>query len=296
MALFVLNVFICIRLVRDEVPRKFDSQDTKALFYYFQARCNTTAVEFEQIYKNGSFLELPKDSRVPNCRCRLYLVIEGVVECKCRFHGDPTEPFLKRSGQFFDLRMFNLFTFPIGFDNTDFEAVTLTDTKLFMWDLEGLENMRKVPLLGRFWEFVVIRSLAAAAVRHHLIKTETLCTYGFRLNDEFIQSSEMERRTGLPGFDSLCTHILSPFKLVDDALLIPEADDWLEGAPSRDFVIPVERPPTILRQLQRLRRSFQVIPPPGVRQYVCIGAVIGLSLMMVVIAHYSSSSLFLTTY
>jgi len=226
MVLLLLNVFICIRLIRDEVPRRIENEEEEALFNFFQARCGTTHVEFREIFAHGRFLRLPKDSKVPRCRCRLYLVIEGQVECACLFHDSPTAPFVKRSGEFFDIRMFNLFTFPIGFDNTDFSAVTLTDTKLFMWELDGLNAMRQVPMLTKFWEFTVLRSLASAGVRHHLKKMDTLY----------------------------------------DSLLIPEEPDWLEGAPSRDF-LSHSRPPTILRQFRRLRKSFQLIPPHGVRHF-----------------------------
>lgn len=227
MCLFVLNVGICIRLVRDEMPRRIDNEEEEALFHFFQARCGATDVEFQEIYKNGRFVHLTKDTEVPYCRSRLYLVVEGQVECRCKFHGNEyTEPFVKRSGEFFDIRMFNLFTFPVGFDNTEFRAVTQIDTMLFYWDLNGLEAMRKVPLLNKFWEFSVLRSLAAAGVRHHLKKTDTLY----------------------------------------DSLLIPEEADWLDGARSRDF-FPHSRPPTIVRQLQRLKSSFQIIPPHGVRHF-----------------------------
>jgi hypothetical protein len=226
MMLFLLHIYICIRLIRDEMPRRIDDQEERALFNFFQARCGTTFVEFQEIYKNGRFLNLPKDSKVPRCRCRLYLVIEGRVECSCKFHDLPTSPFVKHSGEFFDIRMFNLFTFPIGFDNTDFQAFTKMHTKLFFWDLDGLAAMRQVPTLSQYWEFTVLRSLAAAGVRHHLEKTDTLY----------------------------------------DSLLIPEEDDWLEGARSRDFMSHT-RPPTILRQLQRVASSFQIIPPHGVRHH-----------------------------
>jgi hypothetical protein len=91
--------------------------------------------------------------------------------------------------------MFNLFTFPIGFDNTAFQAVTKTDSRLFYWDIEGLNSMRQVPMLNKYWEFTVLRSLAAAGVRHHLKKTDTLY----------------------------------------DSLLVPEEGAWLGGAKSRDF-------------------------------------------------------------
>ena len=195
MILFCLNVYICIRLIRDEMGRRLDSDDERALYYFFQARCGTTHVEFQDIYKNGKFLDLNKDEMVPKCRCRLYLVCEGVVECNCEFHGEPTAPFLKHSGEFFDIRMFNLFTFPVGFDNTAFQAVTKTDARLFYWDIDALNSMRQVPMLNKYWEFTVLRSLAAAGVLHHLKKTETLY----------------------------------------DSLLVPEEAAWLDGAKSRDF-------------------------------------------------------------
>jgi hypothetical protein len=195
MILFCLNVYICIRLIRDEMGRRLGSDEERALYNFFQARCGTTHVEFQEIYKNGKFLLLKKDEKVPKCRCRLYLVCEGLVECSCEFNGEQTAPFMKHSGEFFDIRMFNLFTFPIGFDNTAFQAVTKTDSRLFYWDIEGLNSMRQVPMLNKYWEFTVLRSLAAAGVRHHLKKTDTLY----------------------------------------DSLLVPEEGAWLGGAKSRDF-------------------------------------------------------------
>lgn len=224
MGLCALNFYVCIRLIRDELWTNIQDDDELALLFFFQARCGATDVEFQSIFKNGYFLDLPRDTEVSECRFRLYLVVEGKVECHCKFHGEPTEPFIKRSGEFFDIRLFNLFTFPIGFDNTDFRAFTMMDTKLFCWELEGLQAMRKVPMLINYWDFTVLRSLAASGVRHHLKATDTLY----------------------------------------DALLIPEEHDWLDGARSRDFM-PRSQKPTILRELERVARSFHVIPPHGVR-------------------------------
>jgi hypothetical protein len=224
-ALLLLNAYICVRLVRDELSGSFQDSKEKKLFNFFQARCGVTRIEFQEIYKNGRFLKLDQGSVVPKCRENLYLVLEGKVHCHCKFGGIPTYPFIKRSGEFFDIRLFNLFTFPIGFDNSHFEAHTLMPTKLYQWDLEGLKRMRENHMITPFWEFTVLRSLSAAGVKRHLQKTDTL-------------------------YDSLC---------------IPEDDDWLEGAPSRDFLPRLEARNSIRRQLLMMAGSMQVFPPHGVR-------------------------------
>ena len=225
--LFLLNTFISVRLVRDEFSGSFQDSKEERLFNFFHVRCGMTRIEFDEIYKHGCFLTLDKGSVVPRCRDNLYLVLEGKVHCHCKFGGIPTEPFIKRSGEFFDIRLFNLFTFPIGFDNTDFEAQCTThmSTVLFQWDLKGLMAMRESPTLTPFWEFMVLRSLAGAAVRHHLKMTDTLY----------------------------------------DSLLVPEDAEWLDGAPSRDFFPRSKVGNSMQRQLRMVVNSFQVLPPHGVR-------------------------------
>jgi hypothetical protein len=225
MVLFCLNASICVRLVRDELPGKFQNEEEERLFNFFQARCGVTRVEFQVMLKNGSFVKLNEGEAVPRCRETLYLVLEGMVHCQCRFGHVPTEPFVKRSGEFFDIRLFNLFTFPIGFDNTHFEARTLMSTKLFQWDLDGLKRMRENHMITPFWEFTVLRSLSAAGVKRHLKKTDTLY----------------------------------------DSLSIPEDAEWLDGAPSRDFLPRLQARNTVRRQLKMIASSLQIFPPHGVR-------------------------------
>jgi hypothetical protein len=128
--------------------------------------------------------------------------------------------------------MFNLFTLPIGFDNTDFQAVTKRKTLLFAWDVTGLIEMRelKSPSLVRFWEYTVLRSLCATAVRHHLKQQETLY----------------------------------------DSLLIPEDQEWLDGARSRDFGArgpDKTRCDRVCDQLRIFSRSIHPIPPQGIRHF-----------------------------
>eukprot|EP00191_Tetraselmis_sp_GSL018_P000462 CAMPEP_0177614932 /NCGR_PEP_ID=MMETSP0419_2-20121207/23074_1 /TAXON_ID=582737 /ORGANISM="Tetraselmis sp., Strain GSL018" /LENGTH=139 /DNA_ID=CAMNT_0019112333 /DNA_START=772 /DNA_END=1191 /DNA_ORIENTATION=- len=86
--------------------------------------------------------------------------------------------------------------------------------------------MAKQPALLDFWEFIVLRALAAEAVKHHLKQSETL-------------------------FDSL---------------LVPEPEGWLQGAKSRDFTEYIPNQKSLLqRSLLWAFRAFQVFPPEGVR-------------------------------
>lgn len=232
--LFALNAFICIRLIKDERPCNIQSltEEEMALYRFFHSRCGVTLLQFQEIRKHGQFLELPAHTNVPECKRVLYLVLEGKVVCEAKFPGNTCgKTFLKRSGQFFDIKLFNLFTIPVGFDATEFQAKTETTTKLFGWNINGLIAMREAtsPSLKQFWEYMVLRAMTAVAVESYLKSTDTLY----------------------------------------DSLLIPEHHGWLEGAPSRDFWKrdePVGNWDHVKQQLNILRGSlWHVIPPRGVR-------------------------------
>lgn len=235
MLLFSLNFYICMRLIRDERPfySKSLNEEEIALFRFFQSRCGLTALQFKEILSNGQFLELPPNTAVPNCASSLYLVLEGKVSCKAKFQGNVFgESFVKRSGEFFDIKLFNLFSLPVGFDNVEFNAKTMTPTKFFCWDVYGMIAMResKSPSLKEYWEYMVLRALTGAAIRHHLKGRHTLY----------------------------------------DSLLIPEHETWLEGAPSRDFWKREKDTGNwqhCQRQWNMIRSSLMnIIPPRGVRQ------------------------------
>jgi hypothetical protein len=151
------------------------------------------------------------------------------VSCKSCFNGNWTKPFRKRSGEFFDLRLFNLFTLPIGFDNSRFAATSDTRARLFYWEADNLRKMANdaSPQLIQFWEFVVVRTLSSEAVKHHLSKSETLY----------------------------------------DSLFQPEDPEWLDGGRSHDFSFqaPAERRPRVERVLRWVWGALQVAPPRGVR-------------------------------
>jgi hypothetical protein len=231
--LFIINFVVVTRFICDEITwRKLNEQE-RALYQFFHCRCGVNRLQFDEILKQGQFLELDSDQEVPHVESTLYLVLEGVVECQTRFGGpeDGYDTFLKRSGQFFDIRLFNLFTLPVGFDANEFRAKTMTKTKFFGWTVKGLIAMRESysPALLQFWEYMVLRTLADAAVRHHLRDTDA----------------------------------------VYDAWLVPEDPDWLEGAQSRDFQRPAPPDhgwPVACRQFSKIFGSFvQVFPPKGIR-------------------------------
>lgn len=249
--LCLLNVYVCVRLVRDDQEH--------ALFHYFAARCGTTPLQFQCILQNGYFVTLPAQTVVPHTPCTLYLVCQGLVQCDAKYHpsssaqgeqdnnnnnntgGGPAKSFFKRSGQFFDIKLFNLFGLPVGFDNLEFRATTTTPCQLFAWPLDGMIAMRESPSpsLLPYWEYMVLRALTGVAVQHHLNATDTLY----------------------------------------DALLLPEDAAWLDGAPSRDFVpsphgtrsqssfSSVSWNAEWWRQQWRIVRAawLQIIPPHGIR-------------------------------
>ncbi|KAG7354067.1 NAD dependent epimerase/dehydratase family protein [Nitzschia inconspicua] len=233
MALFCLNFTIVLRLIRDEQPHGKLTPDEEALFRFFQSRSGMTPLQFQYVLQNGEFVEFPPNTVVPKCASTLYLVIEGKVICKttgnCSNHT-----FFKRSGEFFDIKLFNLFSLPVGFDNSDIHAKTLTATKCFRWNVYGLVAMReaKSPSLIEYWEYLILTSLTGAAIRHHLKRDDTLY----------------------------------------DSLMIPERKEWLEGARSRDFLMETTTEAGTWghwkEQFATIRSSLMhVIPPRGVRQH-----------------------------
>ncbi|CAB9529330.1 expressed unknown protein [Seminavis robusta] len=234
--LCLLNFAVFGRLIQDEIPRGSLTDEEQALFRFFRCRCGLTRLEFDEILRHGQFLELEEGQPVPQVGSVLYLVLDGVVECRAAFGDDnetthATPSIFKRSGQFFDIRLFNLFTLPIGFDSHEFQATTKTRVRLFGWSVHGLVAMRDShsPSLQPYWEYMVLRGLAGAAVRHHLRDTDTLY----------------------------------------DAWLVPEDSEWLQGAPSRDFgKEPADGGlwSTVLHHVREIQGSlFNVIPPKGVR-------------------------------
>jgi hypothetical protein len=156
-----------------------------------------TPLHFCELYKRGKIIELEANQKVPNCHRTLYLLIEGRVKCKCIINGNRCEDFVNLSGEFFDIGMYNIFTLPIGFNNEDFQEITMMKSELFGWDICSLAEMRdlKSPSLLKFWEFTIICSLSAVAIWHHLKKNDTLY----------------------------------------DSMLITEDESWLWGAHSQDL-------------------------------------------------------------
>jgi hypothetical protein len=232
--LFLLNLVVVSRFISDEIPKGKLNEEERALYQFFNCRCGLTRLQFDEILKQGQFLEMDADVEVPFVESTIYLVLEGVVECHTRFSEETKakfDTFLKRSGQFFDIKLFNLFTLPVGFDANEFRAKTITKTKLFGWTAKGLIEMREShsPALLPFWEYIVLRTLADAAVRHHLQDTDT----------------------------------------VYDAWLVPEDPDWLEGAQSRDFRRPTQPEhgwAVASRQFCMMFSSLlQAFPPRGLR-------------------------------
>jgi hypothetical protein len=235
MVLFFINLTIVLRLISDEQQHGKLTPEEEALFRFFQARSGMTPLQFQHVLQNGEFVEFPPDSNVPKCASTLYLVMEGQVSCKAKFQGDFfSHNFIKRSGEFFDIKLFNIFSLPVGFDNVEFHAKTITKTKCFRWNIHGLVAMReaKSPSLKEYWEYMVLTSMTGAAIRHHLKRDDTLY----------------------------------------DSLMIPENKNWLDGAPSRDFI---KKTATEAGTWDHWKYQFalmqsslmQVIPPRGVRQH-----------------------------
>jgi len=230
--LFILNLSICIRLINDECPKRKLTKEEEALYRFFHCRCGLNRLQFDDILDSGHFLQLNANENLTHVESTLYLVLQGQVQCYAQFGNEVEHAFVKRSGQFFDIRLFNLLNLPIGFDSKIFRAQTITKTKLFGWNARGLIRMRNShsPNLQPFWEYMVLGSLVGVAIRNHLDETT----------------------------DTLY-----------DSWLIPEDSEWLEGSPSRDFAKTVLTTGTWehwKRELKQIKNSMMnIIPPKGIR-------------------------------
>jgi len=230
--LFLLNLSICIRLINDEFPKRKLNEEEEALYTFFHRRCGLNRLQFDEILDSGHFLELNANKNLTQVESTLYLVLQGQVQCYTQFDNKVEHRFVKRSGQFFDIQLFNILKLPIGFDSKYFRAQTITKTKLFGWNVNGLIRMRDShsPNLKPFWEYMVLGSLAGVAIRNHLDETT----------------------------DTLY-----------DSTLTLEDSGWLEGSPSRDFAKTVLTTGTWehwKRELRQIMNSMMnIIPPKGIR-------------------------------
>jgi len=69
-----------------------------------------TPLQFQHILKHGGFVEYPPHHEIPACQTTLYLVLEGKVECRAKYNKQIFgRAFIKRSGEFFDIKLFNFF-------------------------------------------------------------------------------------------------------------------------------------------------------------------------------------------
>lgn len=66
----------------DEWEGTFASKDEEQLFNYFESRCGLKHVEFKTIAEHGHWMHLGPGDSVPDCRDRLYLVVEGRISCR----------------------------------------------------------------------------------------------------------------------------------------------------------------------------------------------------------------------
>ena len=217
-------------LIADDCSSRPRDPEDRPLLNFFSNRCGLTAAEFKDFRKHGRWVSVREGQPIPECDRHLYLVVEGVVDCKIVDMGSHKYSITKRSGQFFDFKLFNIFCLPLDpFDNLSFQAVAVTDCKLFAWDVPGLKEMAKSPVLVRFWEFTGLRALASETSVRHLSEEQPL----------------------------------------HDCRCVLEDVSWMEGALSRDFADMGVEPrgfcARVAGVLRWVARSVAVLPPRGIR-------------------------------
>ena len=216
-------------LIADDCSRRPREPEDRSLLNFFTNRCGLTTAEFKDFRKHGRWLSVKAGQPIPGCDRHLYLVVEGVADCNVDM-GSHEVRLTKRSGQFFDLKLFNAFCLPLAaFDSRSFQAVAVTDCKLFAWEVSGLKAMAKSPVLVRFWEFTGLRALASETSVRHLPEQQPLHDCRFMLEDV----------------------------------------SWMEGALSRDFTDMGAEPRGFCARVAGVARwmvrSLSVLPPRGIR-------------------------------
>lgn len=121
----VLHAVAVVRFVLDDKRTVIRSPEQQEIYRYLYHRCGIKyQLEFSEIYERGCWLELAANQELPDCRQRLYLVVQGLVNCSACYDGVWTHNITKRSGDLFDFRLLNVF-FPIGFANQRFTVCHL---------------------------------------------------------------------------------------------------------------------------------------------------------------------------
>lgn len=145
----ILNLYMhgsnILRLLWDERPIKFKTEDEEQLYRFFNRRGGMERMEMQIVLRKGSWRRIKAGEVIltPVQACTtLVLLVEGMAYYVLCTSKGKTKTATLFSGMTFDIALMNVFGVYIGFDKkAEFEVVAETDCLAFEWDIRSLNEL-----------------------------------------------------------------------------------------------------------------------------------------------------------
>ncbi|PRW58379.1 hypothetical protein C2E21_2934 [Chlorella sorokiniana] len=224
------------RLVWDERPVGFRSEDEEQLWRFFYRRCGMGRLEMKQVLRYGRWVRVPAGQAImsgTDAHLRFYVLVEGLAALRDVYEGTATKPRTQFSSCCFSFQLLSIFGIYTGFERRAehvLAATAVTDCLLYSWSVDELQTIATglSPAVSAYWRYF------------------SLCQMGLYFSHR-----------AHPGRQLVC------------ATGEPEGDEVWEGHRSRDFTDGLRRYEsqrhTLKGFLAWLRRAFHPFPPAGLR-------------------------------
>ncbi|KAI8106714.1 hypothetical protein M9434_001368 [Picochlorum sp. BPE23] len=226
-----------VRLLSDERPIKFKTEDEKQMRAFFGRRGGMGSLEVKQVLKKGKFRKVKAGEKILDRQQAIdtfVLLIEGKAHCIRNERDGVVSTANFYSGMAFDIGLLNVFGVYIGFENKgSFEVVADADCVVFEWSIYALNDLacNCGPAVSNYFRNFILFTVTAEW--------------------EFRTLSEPQN---IPARTSHGT---------------PEPLDFFEGKRSVDFVRPLEdweiRKLTFKGFFKWIWSSLEPFMPPGTR-------------------------------
>jgi hypothetical protein len=262
-----LHIYALTRLLLDERPVRFHSEDEEQIWRFFFRRGGMGPLEGQQVIALGQFRRVKGGETImtpSEAVSTLYLLIEGRAVFSCGTESQVRQGLLL-SGHVFDIWLLSLFGIYLGFEKppglSGFAAVAETDCLLFYWELDVLNKMavEMSPAVSGAW-----RNFA-------------LCQLGLDMSwrrfASSIASSNQNSNNNNNGAGIIRDETASTTTIPPSVCSTGEKEGpgHILGGRSRDFTDPLrkyEQPPHILSIkyfLKWIRHSISPFMPRGIR-------------------------------
>jgi hypothetical protein len=182
-----LHILALIRLLADERPIKFKTEEEEQLWRFFYRRSGMGRLEMQQALQYGRWRRIHAGEVIldPLAACsRLCLMIEGIGDFTATSRSTIESGFFNTnggggrlpsvssklfSGSFFDMRLLNSFGLYIGMEGLGsrekwFAAVAKTECLIYEWSIDELNKMATQcsPALSHAWRNLIATQLGIA--------------------------------------------------------------------------------------------------------------------------------------